>query len=145
MIVVDASVFNKLFLSEPDRSEAVVLFRQCIESGRPLLAPSLILYEALSVALHYDVPFEVVHDLFSTQRAAGMRLIEPNRSMLLIARRIAGDGSRQAGYPSLQDSIYHAVAIELGGVFVTADRRHVVRAQKHGHIALLSDRSGWGL
>lgn len=34
MIVVDASVFNKLFLNEPDKLEAIALFRHALESGR---------------------------------------------------------------------------------------------------------------
>ncbi len=143
MIVVDASVFNKLFLNEPDTPEAVALFRHALETGRDIIAPTLLLFEALSVALHYGVSFEAVHDLLSAQRSAGMRLLEPDRATILNAHKIATDGSPKSGYPSLQDAIYHAMAIELDAVFVTADRRHVSKAGHFGHIALLADRLGW--
>ncbi len=71
MIVVDASVFNKLFLNEPDKPEAIALFRHALESGQQIVAPSLLLYEALSAALHYGVSFEDVHRLLAVQRSAG--------------------------------------------------------------------------
>lgn len=143
MIVVDASVFNKLFLEEPDRSQAIALFRTSLENGRPMIAPTLLLFEALSAALHYGIPFDVVHDHLSIQRSAGMRLLEPDRAMILRAQMIATDGSQQTGYPSLQDAIYHAMAIELDAVFVTADRRHFAKARHHGHVALLADQRAW--
>jgi len=143
MIVVDASVFNKLFLDEPDRPEAIALFRYALENGLQILAPSLLLFEALSAALHYSVPFDVVHDLLSVQRSAGMRLLEPDRATILTAQKIATDGSPKAGYPSLQDAIYHAMAIELGAVLVTADKRHVAKTAHYGHVALLADRQNW--
>lgn len=99
MIVVDASVFNKLFLNEPDTPEAVALFRHALETGRDIIAPTLLLFEALSVALHYGVSFEAVHDLLSAQRSAGMRLLEPDRATILNAHKIATDGSPKSGYP----------------------------------------------
>lgn len=143
MIVVDASVFNKLFLDEPDKSEAIALFRHALESGRQIVAPSLLMFEALSAALHYGVPFADVHALLSVQRSAGMRLFEPDLATILTAERMATDGSAKSGYPSLQDSIYHAMAIELGAVFVTADKRHVSKTAHYGHVAILTDRSAW--
>ena len=143
MIVVDASVFNKLFLNEPDKPEAIALFRHALESGRQIVAPSLLLYESLSAALHYAVPFEDVHRLPAVQRSAGMRLLEPDLATILTAQRMATDGSPKAGYPSLQDSIYHAMAIELGAVFVTADKRHVSKTAHYGHVAMLTEQKVW--
>ncbi len=34
-------------------------------------------------------------------------------------------GDARSGHPSLQDAIYHALALELGGTLVTADRKYV--------------------
>lgn len=143
MIVVDASVFNKLFLNEPDKPEAIALFRHALESGRQIVAPSLLLYESLSAALHYGVPFEDVHRLLAVQRSAGMRLLEPDLATILTAQRMATDGSPKAGYPSLQDSIDHAMAIELGAVFVTANKRHVSKTAHDGHVAMLTEQEVW--
>ena len=137
MIIVDASVFVKLFLDEPDRQHAQHLFVKAITDSMPLLAPSLLFYEAFSVALHYSVPFEEVHELFAVQRAAGMRLVEPTLEVLHRARIIATSGEDGAGPPSLQDSIYHALAVVEGGVFITADAKHFAKASQFGQIQLL--------
>ena len=139
MVVVDASVFNKLFLDETDRHLAVDLFRHAIETDIQLIAPNLLLYEALSAAMHYGVPFAVVHRQLSLQRAAGMRLIEPTARVLELAERIATSGNTKAGCPAVPDSIYHALAIETQGSFVTADSRHVAKAKQFGSVTLLSD------
>lgn len=139
MIVVDASVFNKLFLDEPDRPQAAALFRHAIEYGIALIAPSLLLYEALPVALHYDVSFRRVHELLDAQRSAGMQLVEPSLPVLERAWEIARHGSKATGHPSLQDSIYHALAIETGATLVTADQRHFRKTNHFGYIQLLED------
>lgn len=139
MIVVDASVFNKLFLDEPDRPQAVALFRHAIQNDVDLIAPNLLLYEALSVALHYQLDVRRVYQLLDLQREAGMQLVEPPLHVLEKAFAIARHGDRRVGYPSLQDSIYHALAIELDATFVTADERHLRKAERFGHIRLLKD------
>jgi predicted nucleic acid-binding protein len=143
MIVVDASVFNKLFLDEIDKEDALALFRYSLENDVQLVAPNLLFYESLSAALHYEIPFEIVYQTLTVQRAAGMRLIEPSFATLRLAQKMASEGNKKIGYPSLQDSIYHAMAIELEGVFVTADQRHVAKCGHFGHVALLSEKTGW--
>ncbi|GJL63041.1 MAG: hypothetical protein NPIRA04_16950 [Nitrospirales bacterium] len=40
------------------------------------------------------------------------------------------------------DSCYHALAIQVRGVYVTADKRYLKSASRKGHISLLAD---WGL
>lgn len=138
MIVVDVSVFAKLFIDEPDHARAEALFSHALETDLPLAAPSLLLYEALSIGLRHGVPFIEISKLLSRLRLAGLDLAEPTESELLLAERIATTG-KSAGYPGLQDSIYHAMAIERGGTFVTADARHVTRAGQYGHVLLLAD------
>lgn len=139
MIVVDVSVFAKLFLDEPDRGQAEALFSHALETDLPLIAPGLLLYEALSVGIRYSVPFGAISGLLSRLRMAGLELAEPTEEELLVAERIATTGSKSAGYPGLQDSVYHAMAIERGGTFVTADTRHVAKAGEYGHVSLLAD------
>jgi len=139
LLVIDASVFCKLFLDEPDRPQAQALFRHAIENDVHLMSPSLLLYEALSVALHYEVPFEAIHTLLDAQRAAGMRLVEPDRAVLLRAEEIATSGDTRSGHPALQDAIYHALALEMGGTLVTADRKYVGKAEEFGEVVLLED------
>ncbi|MCR9121936.1 MAG: type II toxin-antitoxin system VapC family toxin [Phyllobacteriaceae bacterium] len=135
MIVADASVFNKLFLEEPDRALSVALFDTALRDGIALAAPDLIVHEALSVALHYGVPSHVIFDLLEPLADAGMRLIRPTRAIGERAFAIA----RGEGRPSLQDSTYHAVALVEGGTFVTADERHFRKTRHLGAIMLLRD------
>jgi predicted nucleic acid-binding protein len=139
MIVVDASVFCKFFLDEPDRDKSQALFTRAIMTDIPILAPSLLLYETLSVALHNDVPFKKVIDLLTRQRSAGMSLVEPSSAVLEKAHEIATTGHPKSGYPSLQGSIYHGLAIVEGTTFVTADERHFAKAKSFGSISLLTN------
>jgi predicted nucleic acid-binding protein len=139
MIVVDVSVFAKLFLDEPDHGSAETLFSHALETELPLVAPSLLLYEALSIALRHGVPFGKVVELLGRLRTAGLEISEPDEIDLLLAERITTTGNKAAGYPGLQDSIYHAMAIQRGGTFVTADARHVAKAGQFGHVTLLAD------
>jgi len=139
MIVLDVSVFAKLFLDESDHAEAEALFTYVTEHDIAFIAPTLIVYEALSIGLRHDVPFQSILSLLESARAAGLQILEPGIEELMTAERSATAGNKAAGYPSLQDSIYHAMAIERGGMFITADRRHVTKAGTFGNVTLLAD------
>ena len=143
-LVIDASVFNKLFLNEPDRPQARALFRAAIRQNVPRIAPQILLYEALSAAVHYDTSFAAVLTLLNTQREAGMRLLEPSEAILARAQEITTSGHPKSGYPGLEDSIYHAMAIETKSVFVTADSRHLAKTRAFGHAVHLSDWDSLG-
>jgi len=139
MLVLDASVLVKLFRAEDDSSTARELVRTGITRGTGLLAPNLILYEMLSVALHYEMSFEIPLMLLADMRDAGFMLVEPSVNELLRAQQIATSRHEGRRSPGLEDSIYHAIAIERGGTFVTADSRHVERTAHFGHVTLLAD------
>lgn len=139
MIVVDASVFNKLYLDEHDSNQARDLFTAVLERGIEVTAPQLLTYEVLATALHYGVTFKVVLDILGALRAAGMRLVEPDLAVLERAQTMASSGIKRSDCPQLQDCIYHALAIETGGVFLTADEKHFNKTKHYGNIALLRD------
>jgi len=48
-------------------------------------------------------------------------------------------GNAKAGYPALQDSIYHALALEGGGTFVTADKKHLIKTKSFCAVQLLEE------
>lgn len=140
MIVVDASVLVKLFKEdEGDAATAKAIAAAIVRGDLRALAPSLILYECLSAALHIEVDFVIVRHLLDGLASCGMELVEPDGEDLGLAQRIAMTEARSGGYPALFDSIYHAVAINRGQTFVTADRRHVSKASAFGHLLLLAD------
>ncbi len=97
------------------------------------------LYEALLAALHFQIPFQTVHELLTLQRKAGMKLVDLPAEVLELAETITTSGTKKSGHPSLQDSLYHALAIHVGGDFVTIDRKHVIKTKYPGHVILLSD------
>ena len=132
MIVVDVSVFAKLFLPEPDQQLAHELFRHSLENSVPILAPTVLFYEAFSVAIRHGIPFDLILDLFARFSELGLLLETPTRADMQRACDIATTGIRAAGYPGLIDSIYHAMAIERDCLFVTADERHVAKTRQFG-------------
>jgi len=136
--VIDASVFNKLFLDEHDSFQAKRLFKYALEQDILLLAPHILFYESLQSSLHFGVPFDIFSEFLQVQRNAGMQLIEPSLEVLKIAKKITSTGNKQSGYPHLIDSIYHAVAIVEKGVFITADKKYYTKAMGFEHIELLS-------
>lgn len=139
LIVVDASVFNKLFLDEPDRNLALGFFRHALIEAIPFGAPELLKLEACQCALHYAQPFKDALALLERYTAGGFQWIELTDEHWIKAEELARTGNPKAGYPTLIDSLYHATAILAGGTFLTSDRRHAVKTSEFGHVTLLAD------
>ncbi|MER9328110.1 VapC toxin family PIN domain ribonuclease [Mesorhizobium sp. M0488] len=110
-----------------------------VDQGQGYLAPSVVLYEALSAALHVELPLATVGQLFDQFRELGLAIEEPTAQDLATAEKIATSAVPGNGYPTLFDSIYHAMAIERGATFVTADQRHFAKASQFGSVVLLKD------
>jgi predicted nucleic acid-binding protein len=138
--VLDASILVKLFRHEDDSGVAKAAIEAWAEGQQPLLAPHLIVYEVLSVALHYEVSFDIPLGLIEDMRRSGFRLVHPSARELRRAGEIARHKTAAHGKPpQLEDSIYHAMAIEHGGTFVTADVRHVEKTRHLGHVLALPE------
>ena len=139
MLILDASILVKLFHQEIDSDDARSAVEEAVEQRIPLLSPSLALYEILSVALHYELPFEVPLRLVAALQRTGFQFVEPTPRELLKAQAIATTRSSAHGYPQFQDSVYHAMAIVREATFLTADRKHADRTKGFGSIQLLSE------
>jgi predicted nucleic acid-binding protein len=141
VIVVDASVFVKLLKQEENSTLARSLIDRMLEQreSERYLAPSILLYEALSAALHVELPLEKVGSLLNGLRECGLAIEDPSTADLALAEKIARSEAPGGGYPALFDSIYHAMAIARGGTLVTADERHFRKAKHYGNVALLSN------
>jgi hypothetical protein len=72
-----------------------------------------------------------------TMRSSGME--QPSNHQLALAMRMAKDGNSRAGFPSIYDSAYHALATSQDAVFITADKRHVSKAYNYGNVVLLEN------
>jgi len=139
-LVIDASVFNKLFLKEDDTPDAQAFLTAAITARAPLIAPTLLRLEMCKVALHYGVAFSVPLGILNVHIAAGLELIDPSDVIWEQAETLSHHGHDKSGYPSLEDSLYHALAIRAGGTFVTADTRHLAKTvADFGHAVALRD------
>lgn len=101
MIVLDASIFAKLLLDEPDRSKAQSLIEHVLAHREGMIAPSLIIYETLSIALRHSVPFDEAMELLGRLRVSGLSIEEPTIDELTRAEQIATAGHSKSGYPAL--------------------------------------------
>nr|VFJ42573.1 MAG: Predicted nucleic acid-binding protein, contains PIN domain [Candidatus Kentron sp. DK]VFJ48787.1 MAG: Predicted nucleic acid-binding protein, contains PIN domain [Candidatus Kentron sp. DK] len=140
-IVLDASVFIKLFLKEPDTEEAIRLIDALGKKQYKVLAPTLFLYEVLGVAVAERLQTNAnrVHELISDYREHNLELMDVDDKTIRKAIDISNTGNEKSGYPDFYDSIYHALAIVNGCHFITADKRHKVKTENIGNITLLED------
>jgi len=138
-IVLDSSVFCKLFLKEKDRQQAIDLIIALGEKDYQITVPSLFLYEVLSVAAISNYPTQLVHDLIIQHQKINLELIEIDSYTIKKAIEITDKGHPNSGYPSFYDATYHALAIQNACQFVTADKRHKAKADYFGNITLLAD------
>lgn len=139
MIVVDANVIGKLILEEGDSDVARAFVAAVATGGHRICAPTLLKLEVFAIALHHGIDFDIPAALLQHLEDAVLTLVEPSPLLWQRAYEMARSGHPKSGHPSLQDSLYHCLAIEIGGTFLTADRRHVAKTAALGHVALLPD------
>ena len=138
-VVVDASVFNKTFLDEPDRADAVAFFEFAERRQLKLISPSIFVYEVLAVAAPSPFGSETAFELIRGFRQSGFVIIEASDTLVHKAIEISNKGHPKSGYPTFYDASYHALALLRGGVFLTSDQRHVAKASEFGGVVLLKD------
>lgn len=138
-IVIDSCVFNKLYLDEQDRDDAIEFLEEARRRGVRLIAPSLFTCEVLAVAAASTFGATAAWALVQHAIRSGFEIFELDSPIVETAITIAGNGNRKSGFPSFYDAIYHALAITTGGVFLTADARHVAKTASLGSVVLLSN------
>lgn len=139
LIVLDSCVFNKIFLLEDDRGDALEFLNFAPANNFQLLAPSLFLFEVLAVAASSPFGAEAALSLIREFQWAGLEVAEINDRTVNRAIIIANTGHPKTGYPTFYDSAYYALALERGGTFLTSDQRHAAKAGSHGSVVLLRD------
>lgn len=138
LYIIDSSVFNKLFLDEPGREQAQHLFVRASHGEITLLAPDLLCLEVLSTAQRNQIPVPKIAELIEKQRP--LITIRPVTSKeYQTAIQIMQHGHEKSGYPSIYDSLFHAMAICNEGVLVTADKRHAIKTEQLGQVMQLKD------
>ena len=138
-LIIDSNIGAKLFTQEDDSQQVVDLFSAGVLHDYTFIAPELFKYEIASIAFRKRLPLEPILDFFDEQVDKVITYIKPSTLTWLKAEEIAKSGNDKSGFPAMYDSIYQALAIEHNGLFITADKKHYIKAKKYGHIMLLSE------
>jgi len=138
-VVLDSCVFVKLFLQEPDHKDAIKLISELSKRNYQVLVPSLFAYEVLSVAAVSLFAINKAHALINQYQLANLEIVELDDQIILQAIEICEHGHEKSGFPTFYDACYHALAIKNQCQFITADKRHLTKAESFGYLTLLSD------
>lgn len=138
-IVLDACVAAKTFIEEPDSADAVNLIRACVTNHIQITAPDIFKYEIAQISVKKSVSLDGVLKLFEGAIFKLIDMKKPDHFTWLQGEHICKTGHEKSGYPTMDDSIYHAMAILNDDMFITSDKRHYEKAKSFGHIALLKD------
>lgn len=136
-IVLDSSIFNKIYLQEEDSDKVIDYLERINEENYTILAPSIFLYEVLSVASSNKYDSKLVYDLIIDYQLNNLQIVNPDNKIIDKALEIANSGHVKSGFPSFYDCAYHALAIINKCNFITADKKHYQKTKELGHIKLL--------
>jgi len=138
-VVLDSCVFNKLFLEEDDKEQAIQLITEISKRNYQVIVPSLFLYEVLTIASVSNFPTQQAYELIGLYQKANLKLVDLDKPCILKAIEMCETGHLKSGFPSFYDASYHALAIANNCTFITADNRHVSKTAQFGHVVLLKD------
>ncbi len=138
-VVLDSCVFNKLFLEEDDKEQAIELIMELSKRNYQVIVPGLFLYEVLTIASVSNFSTQQAYELIELYQKANLRLVDLDKPCILKAIEMCETGHPKSGFPSFYDASYHALAIANDCTFITADNRHVSKTNQFGHVALLKD------
>ena len=124
-VVVDSNIFIKIFKEEADSKQAKEQLTYLLENQISIVAPQLLITETIDVCLYQKVASaSTLHDFFEALIVDHILTPSISKEVLKIACEMVDYGHTKSGYPTINDSLYHAYAIELGTKFITADGRH---------------------
>ena len=138
-IVIDSNLFIKQFIEEEDSSDVRVFFKTSAETNTGLLVPELFKYEIVQITVKKNQSLDNTLHLLHLHTDLNLQIVAPSKAVWLQAEKIAKQGHKNSGYPSIYDSVYHALAIESDAIFLTADKRHYAKAKSFGNIKLFRD------
>ena len=138
-VVVDTSVFMKIFLEEEGREKALLLFGYANKNNTQIFVPNLFITELLSVVRIKNLDFNEVYSLFEIQSDININIVNPTKDILEKALEISKIWNTKSGFPSIYDCIYHSLAIIEDCDFITADKKHYEKTKKIWNIKLLNN------
>jgi len=139
-VVLDSNVLIKLFKEEHDSHHAKALLTMLLEKEISIIAPQLLVTETIDVCLYEKVAtIDLLNNFFSALLVEAIELPKMSVRLFKKACELVDCGHPKSGYPSINDSLYHAYAITYDAVFITADKRHEAKTRGLGGICLLEN------
>lgn len=136
IVVPDASVILKWVLekdSEPDYQQAIKLQQALLDETIEIRLPTLWRYEVGNIV-------GLKKPATATELMSALLAYEFDEVPLGTEYGLAVlEHMREVKRVTFYDSAYHVLALRTKGLYVTADRAYVKRAQRKGHVALLSE------
>lgn len=77
---------------------------------------------------------ETVCHFFKELMAFNLSFVPLTGALIDKTLAITKDGHEKSGYPTFNDSMYHAIAITEDALFITADKRHYEKTSQLGNI-----------
>lgn len=136
--VIDSNIVIKLYVTEDDSHQAESFLSKRLQESALLFAPTLLEYEFYNVMRRSDASAEQIATALEEVTQNSIHIISPSKTHFSIAYSIVDSGSAKSGFPSLYDAVFHALAIDYQGVFVTTDKKYYEKTKHFEHIALLS-------
>ena len=141
-VVLDANIYVKLFKAESDSQKAKQLMNSLIQNHSHIMEPSIAISETITICEANKINVESPCDFFGALLDSVIQVIEVDYHLIKKSLDIMRIGHVKSGYPTFNDSLYHAIAIRDKAIFITADRRHYVKIKHLGNIMLLEKNSG---
>lgn len=143
-IVLDTSVVAKFFLAEEKADIAHRLLAAIGNQKFEAHVPSLIWEELANVLVKtLDDPEDVTRHIETFEALAETEFLTVHDSTSQTRRRsvqLAFTDTKGQGHVSLYDATFHALALELGAIFVTDDKRHIRKTETEiGSVQLFDD------
>jgi predicted nucleic acid-binding protein len=143
--VLDANVFLEYIFGRPLEYISRQLLKSAILKQIKVIVPSILLDEVTEVLCgNLNNTQDIQKHLNYIEHLVKeniINIIVPNCKVRMKAIEIARSGNPKSGHPELTDSLYHALAILNGAVFITNDIKHIGKVKQFGHIKKLADIS----
>lgn len=122
MIIIDASIANKLFLpNEEGYLGAETIFRRHTQNIEEICVPDLLFYEVVNtLATKTAIPLELVIRSFKNLMQFRLKIFYPSEQHLIKAAKLA-----KKHKVSVYDAVYAVLAKEKKCLLVTADKKFV--------------------
>ena len=136
-VVLDANIYVKLFKKESDSQQAINLISKLVEEGVVILEPSIVVNETINTCEVNKQDITEVCNFFRVLINSNILFVEIDTALIQQTLEITQQRHKKSGYPTFSDSMYQAIAMREGALFITADRRHYEKTKHLGYIELL--------